>query len=106
MQVSHGDDHVVLVPHVEGIWVRVGEGRGYVQRADSFHPTFFRHVLIEGAKQAVCGWVKREGIRPKQLSSEIFIQIPTMFKKRSLSVLFHLRLVAADNKPIYIKFGS
>lgn len=51
---SHGDDDVVLVPHVEGIWVGVGEGGGHVQGADSFwRLAVFCQVIIERAQQTV-----------------------------------------------------
>lgn len=65
---SHGDDDVVLVPHVEGIWVGVAEGRRHVQRADSFHLAVFCQVLIDRAQQIVCGWMKEEGCERSNLS--------------------------------------
>lgn len=42
MLVRHRDDDVVLIPHVEGIWVGVSEGRWHVVRADSLHLSIFR----------------------------------------------------------------
>lgn len=53
---SHGDDDVILVPHVEGIWVGVTEDRWQVQRGDSLRSLLlFFQVLIEWAQQTVCG---------------------------------------------------
>lgn len=65
---SHGDDDVVLVPHVEGIWVGVAEDGRHVQRADSFHLAVFCQVLIDRAQQIVCGWMKEEGCERSNLS--------------------------------------
>lgn len=48
---SHGDDDVVLVPHVEGVWVGVGEGRGEVQGADSLRClAVFGPVVVKRAQ--------------------------------------------------------
>lgn len=48
---SHGDDDVILVPHVEGIRVWVGEGRGDVQGADSLCClAVFGQVIIKRAQ--------------------------------------------------------
>lgn len=57
----HGDDDVVLVPHVEGVWVGVTEGRWHVQRADPFDVALLCQVLVNRAQQAVCGRIKEEG---------------------------------------------
>lgn len=58
---SHGDDDVILIPHVEGVWVGVAEGRWQKQRVDSFHLTVFSHFLIDWAQQTVCRRIKEEG---------------------------------------------
>lgn len=59
---SHGNDDVVLVPHVEGIRVGVGGGTGRVQGADCFHSlAIFCHFIVKRAQQTVCGWIKEEG---------------------------------------------
>lgn len=52
---SHGNDDVILVPYMEGIWVGVVEGRWHVQRADSLHQSVLCQVLVHWAQQAVCG---------------------------------------------------
>lgn len=57
----HGDDDVVLVPHMEGIRVGVDKGRWHVQRAESLRFAFFFHVLIDWAQQTVCGQIEKEG---------------------------------------------
>lgn len=57
---SHGNDDIVLVPHVEGIWVWVAQSRWHVQRTDSFYGGVFFQVLIDWAQQTVCAPVKEE----------------------------------------------
>lgn len=57
---SHGDDDVVLVPHVEGIRVGVAEVGWQVQRGDSFQLSIFILVLIDWAQQTVCRQIKEE----------------------------------------------
>lgn len=34
---GHGDDYVVLVPHVEGVWVGVAQARRHVKRVDTLY---------------------------------------------------------------------
>lgn len=50
---GHGDDDVVLVPHVKGIRVGVAQGRWHVERADSIHLAVFCHVIVHWAQQTV-----------------------------------------------------
>lgn len=50
---GHGDDDVVLVPHVKGIRVGVAKGRWHVERADSVHLAVFCHVIVHWAQQTV-----------------------------------------------------
>lgn len=57
----HRNHDVVLVPHVEGIWVGVGEGCRHVVRADSLHLSLFCQLLFNRSQQTVCGWTKKEG---------------------------------------------
>lgn len=42
----HGDDNIVLVPHVKGVLVGVADGGGYVQWAESFCIAILFYVLL------------------------------------------------------------
>lgn len=50
---GHGNDDVVLVPHVEGVRVRVANGRGHVKGAHAVHLAVLCNVLIHRAQQTV-----------------------------------------------------
>lgn len=50
---AHGDDDVVLVPHVEGVRVGVANGRWHVKGAHAVHLAILCHVVIHWAQQTV-----------------------------------------------------
>lgn len=50
---AHGDDDVVLVPHMEGVRVGVAYGRRHVKGAHAIHLAFLCHVVIHRAQQTV-----------------------------------------------------
>lgn len=49
----HGDDDVVLVPHVEGVGVGVAKGRRHVEGAHAIHLAILGHVVVHWAQQTV-----------------------------------------------------
>lgn len=46
----HGDDNIILVPHVKCIRVGVAEGGWHVQRSNPCHLSVFFHILIDRAQ--------------------------------------------------------
>lgn len=49
----HGDDDVVLVPHVEGVRVGMANGWRHVKGAHAVHLALLYHVVIHWAQQTV-----------------------------------------------------
>lgn len=64
---AHGDNDVVLVPHVEGVLVGVIEGRWQVQRTISVLPAAFGQILVYRAQQTICGRMRMQQFIPKSL---------------------------------------
>lgn len=64
---AHGDDDIVLVPHVEGVLVGVIDGRRQMQRTTSVLPAAFGQILIYWAQQTICGSMRMQQFIPKSL---------------------------------------